>query len=299
MAVSSVRDVIAAFDEGRFRLGQQVRKVTAASWTNGHWFDSTMFAGQPLPSYYASAPLAFAPMSRSTHGGWDHGDNVAPATKHIKRVAMLYLSTSFGGQLVDVLGYYPFVDEGTVGEEQVCDNTLALTDRHGSGDGVRAYAVAVAPSGLVAGHTITLTYTNSDGVTGRVSPSVPLAAVAAAAVNGCIVSGGLGRPPFFPLQGSDRGIQRIESIRVDGPGDVGLFTVVLCRPICLLPPSPGLTNGDLAPRCYVESDFLRGPARLPVIADDAFVTALGLNYNSGSTTNSLGTLFFDFDVFWR
>lgn len=298
MAVSSVRDVVACFDAGQFRMAQPVRKAMAISWTNGYWADTTMFAGQPGPQYYASAPLVFAPMARSTHGGWDHGPNVAPLKKHLKRIDMTYLGFSASGFITDVLGYVPFVDESAVGEEQVVDNSTPKAPRHGTGVGVRLYLVSVAPSSLVAGNTVTVTYTNSEGVSGRTTG--PCVIQNAQAANGALLNAGLAnhRVPFLPLQHGDVGVREIESIRVDGPGDVGLFTVVMARVLCNLPSHPGLQNGDVVPRAPTETDFLRTVAVLPTIDDDAYMTCVIQSLITGTTTVTLSALYFNFDVIW-
>lgn len=298
MAVSSVRDIVACYEAGRFRMGQPVRKAMSVAWTNGYWVDTTMFAGQPGPQYYASAPLAFAPMTRATHGGWDHGPDVAPETKYLKRMDMSYIGFSASGVIVDVLGYVPFVDESAVGEEQIVDNSTPKATRHGSGVGVRLYIVSVAPSSLVAGNTVTVTYTNSNGVSGRTTG--PVVIQDAQAANGALLNAGLAfhKGPFVPLQQGDVGVREIESIRVDGPGDVGLLTVVLCRPVCNLPCHPGISQSELVQRAPAETDFMRTVSVLPKIDDDAFLSCILQHTITGSTSSNLGALYFNFDVIW-
>lgn len=295
MAASSIRDVVEAFEDGRFRLAQPLRKIATSTWSNGLWVDTTMLAGQPLPSYYASAPLTFAPMARSTHGGWDHGPSVAPFTKYIKNVAIFTPAYSSSGFLIDVLGYYPFIDEAIVGEPQNLDNTQTLP-RRTDGNGVRAFAVSVAPSALVAGNTVTITYTNEKGVSGRTSPAVLLQNLVNP--NGALLSmttaNGFG--PLMPLADGDRGIRSIESVQVDGPGDSGLFTIVLCRPICSLPPNVG--DGIVHSASYVEHDYLRTSPVLPVIDDDSFLSVIFGLYRSNSATISLVNFYATLDVFW-
>lgn len=302
MPVSSIADVVAAFEEGRFFMSRQVRKLPSASWTNGYWFDTTMATGFPLPSYYASTPLAFAAMSRSTHGGWDHGGDVAPRAKYLKRLAFTYAGFSADLLVTDVLGYYPFVDEAAPGEEQICDNTNARPARFGDGKGVRAYIVSVAPSALAVGNTITLTYTNSDGVAGRTS-TLNMLTASAAAVNGALPygpapAGTSPSTPFFPLQQGDLGVRQIDSVRIDGPGDTGLLTVVLCRPIARGPSLPNIA-AEVVPRVHAEHDFLRTYATLPKIDDDAFLSCLLWHYHSSSSKTNLAALNVEFDVIWR
>ena len=304
MAVSSIRDAVLAHDAGQFSIGPFARKLSGSPpWVSGIWADTTMWSGQPAASYYASAPLAFAPMSKSTHGGWDHGHSVAPKTKYLSRLANLLLYFSHSGILVDVLGYYPFCDEAAVDEWQDCDNTTPRTVRHGDGVGVKAHLVGVAPSSLVIGNRVTLRYTNSDGVAGRLTK--PALLQYSVSGNSAIMNAGTTHAsgafttigPFLPLQQGDVGIQSVEAVLVEGPGDTGLFTVVLTRPIVNLHPSPGLINGEALPRTHTEHNFLRTLPKLPIIPDDAFMSCLLLPAST-STHNSVGNLHVDFDTFW-
>jgi len=309
MAVSNIRDAVTAIDElGQFSMGNFARKLSGSpTWSSGIWADTTMWGGQPAASYYASAPLAFAPMSKSTHGGWDHGPSMAPKTKYLSRLANLLVWFTHSGIIVDVLGYYPFVDEATVNEWQDLDNTTPRTTRHGSGVGVKAHLVSVAPASLLAGSIgtrVTIRYTNSDGVPGRLSkPALLQYSVNA---NSAIMTAGTTHAsgvfttigPFLPLQQGDVGIQSIEGVLVEGPGDTGLFTIVLTRPIVNMHPSNGLIQGDLSPiRSYTEHNFPRTLPKFPIIPDDAFMSCLLLTASSG-THNSVGNLHVDFDTFW-
>lgn len=299
MVVRRLRDVIEAHRLGQVGVGQ-VRKTPSSSWVNGRWVDFTPFGGQPQASFYASTPLTFAPMARSTHGGWDHGPPVAPATKYLKRVCVQYFAQSLCGYMIDILGYYPFWEPSSPGEDVALDNTIAKAPRHGNGEGVRAYILSVGANNLNPGNTLTITYTNSDGVPGRTASAAMQAQLSA---NGCIMNstpvvGGLTHP-FFPLQGNDRGIREVTHVRVDGPGDGGALTVVLCREVCRLPPIVGLGLSEpAAMSAPVEHDFLRTTPLLPVIDDDAYLSAVAIVYHSASPLISLSTLFGEFSYFW-
>jgi hypothetical protein len=265
------------------------RKVPAVVTVAGAWYDYSMAPGNPAPQYYAASPLAFTPLARSTDGGIQHGGNVSPSQKVIRR--MMALCVTAGGAvqrltLCDYLGFYPFVDMGTA-EEQPLDNTDALT-RSTDGGGVQIMAVLVAPHGL-AGDTFFVTYTNQDGTAGRVTPLHTM--TTAVAVNGTLLTtqtAGEGRNgPFLTLQAGDSGVRSIQSVQCTNGIDVGLFTLVLVKPLADLS-----IRGVDAPS---EVDFLTESGRLPVVSDDAYLNFIACPNGSLSAAALIGDIAFT----WR
>ena len=146
------------------------RKVPAVVTGQGTWYDYSMAPGNPSPQYYAATPLTAQTLSRSADGGLQHGGNVSPATKYLRRISMSCVTAGGAVQrmyLLDYLLFYPFVDMGTP-DAQAMVNTQVLT-RYTDGEGVQMMAVLVAPHGLV-GDSFFVTYTNQDGTAGRVTP---------------------------------------------------------------------------------------------------------------------------------
>ena len=141
------------------------RKSPSQVSTIGVWFDLSMSPGNPVPQYYAASPLVGVPMSYSDEQGLMVGRNVAPATKHLKRVTVMTATATalpMPMMLLDYLFYYPFIDEGST-DEQLLDNTQSLT-RYADGEGVQVMAVSVA--GRTGGQTFQFSCTNSGGVAG-------------------------------------------------------------------------------------------------------------------------------------
>ena len=248
------------------------RKSPSQVSTAGVWFDLSMSPGNPAPQYYAAAPMVAKTLSQSQDGGLFHGGNVSPSSKHLSSV------TAFTGTatalpmpmiLCDYLLFYPFVDEGST-DEQPMDNTQALT-RSTSGEGVEVMAVSVA--GRTGGQTFRFTYTNSQGVSGRVSQTV---IQNTAAANGNIVSSqtanDLARGPFVPLQQGDTGVRSIESVQMISGPDVGLFSLVLVKPLAQMS-----IRGIGAP---VEVNYFMDFGQLPGIADDAYLNFIALPQGS-------------------
>jgi hypothetical protein len=289
MGFANVAELVAAEDAGRVRYATY-RKVPAVVTGAGTWYDYSMAPGNPAPQYYAATPLVAQTLSRSADGGIPHGGDVAPAQKFLRRVTSICVTAGRAIQrftLCDYLLYYPFIDMGTA-DEQVMTNALSLT-RYTDGDGVQIMAVLVAPNGLV-GDTFTVAYTNQDGVAGRVTPAHTMST--AIAVNGTILTtqqSGAGRfGPFLALQSGDTGVRSIESVQCAAGTDVGLFTLVLVRPL-----ASWINRGIDAP---VERDFyLDGGGLLPRIEDDAYLNMIVMPSGSLSGAALIGDMTFAWD----
>lgn len=294
MAISSVADVVQAYEQGRYRAGSVARK--SRTWSDGTWYDLTMVPSMPPPWYYASTPLAFAPMAQSTHGGWDVGLSVAPLTKYLKRLSLTFTQPCCI-ILVDVLGYYPFVSMSAPGTAQFCDNTATLPARAGNGDGVRMFAMCAETTSQLAGQGCIITYTSSAGVAGRTSEQVLFSQFVGQTE---IMHGRANRPDvghFIGLQNNDKGVRSVSSIKATGAIDIGLFNLVLCKPICTIVHLGPSTATFEPPQAPTEYDFLRTQARMPVIDDDACVSAIMRPFDPNSF-GATGALTVDFDVVW-
>lgn len=237
------------------------RKAPTQTTGAGIWVDLSMSPGNPPPNYYAASPLVSVAMRRSTHGGLDHGADPAGAQKLLHEVSIG--STTAGAalgryQLLDYLLHYPFVE---MADTQSLTQGDALP-RYTDGAGVRIMPVLVAPQ--TGGASFFCTYTNSDGVAGRVTPTVTCNTQT---VNGTIVSSATATAntsgPFLPLQRGDRGVRQIDEVTFLS-ADVGLLALVLVRPLCPAIPVYGVT----APH---EVDFLRDFGFLPPLEADAYL----------------------------
>lgn len=282
----NVKEIGDAYDEGReFFSGW--RKTPTIATAAGYWVDLSLSSGNPSPNYYATTPLAAARLAQSTDGGIRHGGNVAPATKHLRE--FLGYSATAGANplpclLCDYLLYYPFLPEDTVGEAQLLDNAIGLS-RYTDGEGVQIMAVVRDPHSA-AGSTFQCSYTNSRGVSGRLTRP---ATFGAQVVTGTILASNVGAgsfAPFLPLQDGDTGVRSIESFTILTGGDVGTFVLALVKRI-------GAWNlrGVDAPR---ETDpLLHHGLRLPRIVDDAYlglVAQCAGNITGASIQGSITTI---------
>jgi len=257
----NIKSLVDAEEAGQVQYATW-RKTPTQVTTIGIWFDLSMSPGNPVPQYYAASPGIAVALSQSADYGLRHGGAVAPSSKHLRQI--MALSASGTGlpmpmMLLDYLMFYPFIDEGSTDEQPL---TTGITlPRYPTGEGVQMMAVSVA--GRTGGQSFFVTYTNSQGVAGRVSQTVIQNSVS---VNGSIVTSdraiNAARGPFIPLQVGDTGVRSIESVTMLG-ADVGLFTLVLVKPL-----ADFQLRGVDAP---VEVDYLKDFSTAPVIKDDAYL----------------------------
>jgi hypothetical protein len=265
------------------------RKVPAVVTGAGTWFDYSMAPGYPTPQYYAAAPLASKVLARSTDGGFHHGGNVSEGKKYLRRITAMAVAAAGVPQrlmMLDYLMFYPFVDMGTPDQQDMTQ--VDVLTRHATGAGVQIMAVLVAPHGLV-GDTFFVTYTNQAGTAGRVTPLHTMST--AIAVNGTILTtqqSGTGRfGAFMTLQGTDTGVRSIEAVQCTLGTDVGLFTLVLVKPLAEM-----TVREITAP---TEKDFyLTAGGKLPEIVDDAYLNFI--TCPNGSLTGV--PLFGDMTFLW-
>lgn len=268
--IRGVWDFVNAVQEGRTHISTW-RKTPSQVNTASNWFDLSMSPGYPLPQYYAAAPLVAQQLKRSTDGGLNHGPSVSSSghQKYLKRFLMIG-DSAFGVpmpyMICDYVLYYPFIDMGT-NDEQVMDNTLTLP-RYTDGVGLQMMAVSVA-SATGLSSQFTVNYTNSDGVSGRTSK---LVTVSAATANGTILACHhnlntvIGNSPFIGLQNGDKGVRSIQSVTFPSTLDVGLFAIVLVKPLIT-----GTFYEQTAPS---EVECIVHQSQLPKIYDDAYLNLI-------------------------
>lgn len=278
---ANVKEVVDAELSGASRFSTW-RKSPSQVTTTRIWFDLSMSPGNPVPKYWFDAPPLIAKaVAQSTDGGLFHGGSVSPLKKYLRettQIAIVATALPMPMILCDYLIYYPSIDDSTL-DPQIMDNTVTLP-RYSDGEGVQMIALSVA--GRTGGQTFSVTYTNSEGVAGRVTPNVPQNS--APSIGSIITSDGAAvntAGPFIPLQQGDTGVRSIESVTMNG-ADVGLFTIVLVKPI-----AQTQIRGIDAP---VEKDYLLETGTLPEIKDDAYLSWIVLPQGSLAATPIHGTI---------
>lgn len=264
------------------------RKTPTQVTGAGIWFDLSMSPGNPVPNYYAAAPNVAIRLAQSTDGGIPHGTNVgAGRTKYLKSFTVMSVTAAavpMSYILLDYLLFYPFVDM-SITDYQTFDNTVGLS-RHTNGLNNQIMAVEVAGQSGVGNPQFNVTYTNSDGVSGR---STGLVACNTQLVNGTIINsqptqvvgkaGATG--PFLPLQEGDKGVRRIDGITFLTP-DVGLISLVLVNAV------ENIAQREIT--APVERIPLTDFVDLPQIADDAYLGLICCPNASLSGVPLMGTI---------
>lgn len=272
-------------EQGRVR--QYVwRKTPSQTGSSGVWFDLSMSPGNPPAQYYIGSILSATVLARSTDGGFQHGANVTPALKYLRSVtAMTATSTALPMPLIlcDYLLCYPFVDM-SVTDQQDMTNTNSLT-RYTTGEGVQV--MAILTNAGIGGQSFFFTYTNSAGVSGRVSDIVLISTATSpgSVITSNVNTFGNSGNPFIGLQSGDRGVRSIQSVTMLG-ADVGLFALVLVKPL--------LWTQVFEITAPYEKDALSVGSEIPRIYDDAFLGMLALPRGALNATALVG----DIKVVW-
>ncbi len=291
MAIANTKQLIDAELEGR--VSNYIwRKTPSQASTTDIWFDTSMSPGNPPAQYYIGSPLNATNLARSTDGGLQHGGNVSPSNKYLRRITtMTGTSTALPIPMIlcDYLMCYPFVDMSNTDPQITTavpsSSNLATLTRYIDGEGVQV--IAVLTNAGVGGQSFNFTYTNSKGVTGRISQTVNMNSATAI---GSIITSSISTldqsgNPFIGLQENDSGIRNIESIQMLG-GDVGLFALVLVKPLLLT-----AINEITAP---YEKDALLIGGDIPRIYDDAFLGFITKPRGTLAATTLVG----DLKVIW-
>lgn len=276
-----------AYAAGNYKIASW-RKAPTQTTATGIWFDLSMSPGNPIPNYYAAAPLEFTALKQSTDYGLPHGGDVSPSVKYLHKLLITPMAVTtlapMTVMVLDYVGYYPFIDMADTIEM----SGATVLPRYTDGEGLQIMAVEVAAQiGGVASFYVT--YTNQDGTTGRTSQTC---FCNTQVVNGTIINSAAAPTatypsgPFVPLQKGDTGVQAIESITWL-TSDVGLVTLVLVKPLATIALEP-LSNTIYSPK---EVDFaVQNAGKLPVIPDDAYLNLICLPTGTLSGGQLYGTI---------
>jgi len=274
------------------------RKTPSQATTIGIWFDLSMSPGMPTPKYwFDAAPLIAKQITQSSDGGFYHGPNVSPSEKYLRSITTMAQATSTtqatpaNAILLDYLLYYPSIDDGTL-DEQVMDNTVTLP-RYTDGKGVQMMAITTGVR--TGGQTFQVKYTNQDGVTGQLSS---ICTQNAAAFIGSVTNSDRAIQNsanwMIPLAAGDSGVRAVESVTMISGTDVGLFTIILVKPLaqtCFR--EGGISTAGTIATPY-EKDFLIPTTDIIRIYDNAFLNFVVLPQASLATTVLRG----DLKVIW-
>lgn len=278
-----------AIDAGKTHVSTFRKTVASAATVANDFIDYTYFAGNPPANFYASSPLEAAYID-SIRG--IHVPQMLGAEKQfLKSITAMSAAASATGtsnqnqrqMLADYLLYYPFVDTDAMGEVQATVPVVPLP-RYSAGQ-----VICVAQSASSAVGQFTMTYTNQNGVAGRVSQNTFTKVVAGGGTllssAGAAVTQSL---PFVGLQAGDSGVQSIESVTFTVAGG-GLMALVIVQPLFNFYTTQGCrrtTSGNLesyGAATYFETVLMRQPVE---IKNGAVLGIVGLG-NAGSLASSI------------
>lgn len=277
--IERVSEVADAYAAGRYWSG--IMRRSGPVLTANVWADMSYAAGNPVANYYAAAPLTSAKLLGTD--GIDVGPNPAAGLqKYVHKVLVMPPSvTNIGiGEFIlhDVCLFYPFAD-GDGGEQNTLAGVDPAVDRYDGGEGCRIMVVSQGAG--IGTSNVDVTYTNSEGVAGRVvTATLNFAATPGSLVSCCPVGSAYAYPcgPYLPLQNGDTGVRSIETINVlSGAGGIAAF--VICRPLATVGTAEALTLGIAAP---CEVDLLIDRGHLERLDNGAYLAVLARGTTAGT-----------------
>lgn len=223
----NIKQITEAAPSGKTWTTQFRKTIGSPTTVTASYLDYSYAAGSPPANFYASTPLESAEIDLA------RGIYLPQIDKqYIQNITLMSAAASAASvttdrqvlTLVDYLLYYPFFDTDAVGEDQDTANLISLP-RYESG-----MVMAIAQSASSAIGQFTFTYTNQDGVSGRVSPNIFTQIVGGGGqtVNADISGGGFN--PYLPLQAGDSSVKSIERVNVTVAGG-GLMALVIVKPL--------------------------------------------------------------------
>ena len=265
------------------------RKTPAMATTLGVWFDISFAPGTPRPNYKVGVELT-ATYFNGEYGIYHGSPITTDGFKFLHKFSVGCASATVLPAtfiLCDYLMFYPFVDMDNTDTQDFKPTAPAIPTplpRYADGNGVKAFLVATNP--YVGGAQFQITYTNQDGVSGRVSEWAVTNTLTNIAT---IVNSGIGntlRAPWIQLQIGDRGIRSVQNITFLSPNG-GLATLVLVKPLATIVCSDPLTVS--------ETDYIIDSMSLPKIYDGAFLSMICAPNGSAAAVPIFG----DITTIWR
>jgi len=279
------KEINEAYQQGRTCFSS-FNKTPSQTTGVGIWYDLSMCSGNPIAQYYSGVTLTSTALKRSTDVGLNHGQPVTSAyKKFLHKVDLQVVSATAAPLTLELMDYLMFyggisMDAGI----QAMINTIPLP-RWSTDRGIQMMLVELFP--YAGSADIQVTYTNQDGIAGRLTPVIRLntqAVFGTIASSAPTTAGSAGL--FLPLQQGDSGVTLIESIEVFGAGDVGVLALVLVKPLATI----HIVEVTMPTMFDLWQDF----AILPEIQDDAYLNFAALPAGTLAGANIIGNI----TTFW-
>jgi hypothetical protein len=261
---------------GKYHYQYFLKLTTQAPTFAGFFVDCGQAAGIPKYNAYSGSALTATVLTGSGNNGIYTGPTYSGSTKHLLKWQYRCGSSNsvpIYAILLDYLLIYPLIDCDST-DAQDMDNTQTLT-RYTDGEGVRIVLIASAPMTTTA--SLTISYTNSEGVAGRLAtynvlPPQYIGGVA----SGTGTAGAAGQAtPYWPLVDGDKGVRSIESMTFSS-GAGGFIVAALVKPIATI----NAYEADVTS----EKVFGFNTTVLPEIKDGAYLNLMHQRGNGTSQT---------------
>jgi hypothetical protein len=276
----TVAEIEKAYLEGRF-LKRSFNKNCNVVTVAGTAQDLSVQSGNPPAQFYVGSIATATALARSTDGGLDHGPDMPGYKKYLHKLNNLQTVTAGAVpctlEVHDYLAFYPFIgmDSGI----QALTTGISIP-RYDPSEGIQM--MLIEQNSYVGGATVQITYTNSEGVSGRVTPVITLNSVTNAgtvATQAPATAGTCGQ--YVALQRGDHGVAYPESIEII-TGDVGVLCIVLVKPLATVAIYENTTPCDW--------DLWHTLGYLPEIRDDAYLNLLLKPAGSASGATIYGNI---------
>ncbi len=267
MSLAGLFNLGESAESGKIHYQYIVKPTVPAHGTAGLFIDLNQSSGTPKYNPFAGSELTATPLFGNGNGGIYPGNFITGSSKHLLRWQMLQIQGTNGAPdvvyLNDYLSFYPLIDCDNV-DTQIMTNIEPLP-RYADGAGVRIVLIVTAPMALTA--SLTISYTNSDGVSGRTSTAnvIPGTAIGVCATAQGTQGVAANATPFWPLASGDKGVRSIDSVTF-GAGAGGFICAVLVKPLA--------TISILQNNIPVEKMFGFEQQATPEIKDGAYLNLL-------------------------
>lgn len=246
MGFSSYDDLISELTAGKRIKKPWQNTSPGTAGIAGRWYSTWAWTGSgSAGSYAVNASLTSAQYYGTTTGAIFIGNAVSPDTKHLLSIsAMSPAATAVPGiaVLVDRLLTYPGIVATTSATQTL--TTTATLPRYTDGAGVVAWlevSTALGNAGAKGVGRIIWSYTNSDGVAGRVNtnPSTVSAIYSGSqftSIANTATSSQYFCNPFISYFASDSGIRSVEQISFNsGTMTAGFLNLILGKVLATVP----------------------------------------------------------------
>jgi len=225
--IKRVEQLSVSTNAGNSHLQGVFKPVVTAASVAGGWVDASMSSGTPIYNAYVGGQL------ESTALTGQKNQSVFTGQSNQVRYLMSALFQTRSAcvpafvMIMDYLKFYPLVDLDSTDVQETSE--IDSLPRYEDGAGVMIMPVVTLPSTTFTNCTIS--YTNSDGVPGRLTTFRLLAATTVGSVSASPASNVAGMDsPFVPLANGDRGVRSIETIQL-AAGVGGFCCFVLVKPL--------------------------------------------------------------------